>query len=148
MPARDVFHSSVKLALDRDGWFNIEPLSLRYGRTKLEIDLGAERFFVAQKGTVQIAVEVKSFAGASVVYEFHQAIGQYLNYRMALKRSHPQRIPYLALPTEVYERSFSAEFFQDSLQENRVNLVLVEAISEEISLWLPSPEEVAAQSSL
>jgi XisH protein len=68
-------------------------------------------FFAAQKGQIQIAVEVKSFAAASVVYEFHQAIGQYLNYRMALRRLQPARIPYLALPLEVYERAFSTDFF-------------------------------------
>jgi hypothetical protein len=140
MPARDNFHETVKLALSRDGWLNIAPISLRYGKTKLEVDLGAERFWVAQKGIVQIAVEVKSFAAASVVYEFHQAIGQYLHYRMVLKRSQPQRIPYMALPTEVYERSFQEEFFQDSVKENQVNLILVEASSKEISLWLPEPK--------
>jgi hypothetical protein len=72
---------------------------------------------------------VKSFVAASVVYEFHQAIGQYLNYRMALKRLQPARIPYLALPLEVYERAFSTDFFQDSLAEHQVNLLLVETLS-------------------
>jgi hypothetical protein len=57
-----------------------------------------------------------------------------------LKRSQPQRIPYMALPTEVYERSFQEEFFQDSVKENQVNLILVEASSKEISLWLPEPK--------
>jgi XisH protein len=140
MSARDAFHKTVKLALDRDGWINVAPITLRYGKTKLEVDLGAERFWAAQKGHTQIAVEVKSFAGASVVYEFHQAIGQYLHYRMALKRSQPQRVPYLALPTEIYERFFQEEFFQDSVEENQVNLILVEASLKEISLWLPEPK--------
>jgi hypothetical protein len=140
MPARDAFHETVKLALGRERWLNIAPITLRYGKTKLEVDLGAERFLIAQKGSIQIAVEVKSFAAASVVYEFHQAIGQYLHYRMVLKRSQPQRIPYMALPTEVYERSFQEKFFQDSVKENQVNLILVEASSKEISLWLPEPK--------
>jgi hypothetical protein len=46
----------------------------------------------------------------------------------------------MALPTEVYERSFQEEFFQDSVKENQVNLILVEASSKEISLWLPEPK--------
>ncbi|MEB3293944.1 MAG: element excision factor XisH family protein [Synechococcales bacterium] len=50
----------------------------------MEIDLSAERLFVAQKEDIQIAVEVKSFAAPSVVYEFHQAIGQYLHSSSAL----------------------------------------------------------------
>ena len=52
MPARDIFHEAVKQALSKDGWLNITPLTLRYGVTKLEIDLSAERFFAAQKGDV------------------------------------------------------------------------------------------------
>jgi XisH protein len=142
MSARDNFHEAVKQALSKDGWQNITPMTLRYGVTKLEIDLSAERFFAAQKGGVQIAVEVKSFATPSVVYEFHQAIGQYVNYRMVMKRLQPGRIPYLGLPIEVYERFFGTDFFQDSLEENRVNLILIATVSEEIIKWIPQPERV------
>ncbi len=140
MSARDSFHDAVEQALRKDGWSNISPMTLRYGATKLEIDLSAERFFAAQKEDIQIAVEVKSFAAPSVVYEFHQAIGQYLHYRMVLRRIQPQRIPYLSLSIEVYERFFRTEFFQDSLEEHRVNLILVDPGSKEIIQWLPQPE--------
>ncbi len=117
-------------------------MTLRYGVTKLEIDLSAERVVAAQKEDVQIAVEVKSFAAPSVVYEFHQAIGQYLHDRMVLRRLQPQRIPYLSLSIEVYERFFRTDFFQDSLEEHRVNLILVDPGSKEITQWLPQPEQV------
>ncbi len=142
MSARDNFHDAVEQALCKDGWTNISSMTLRYGVTKLEIDLSAERFFAAQKEDIQIAVEVKSFAAPSVVYEFHQAIGQYLHYRMVLRRLQPQRIPYLSLSIEVYERFFRTEFFQDSLEEHRVNLILVDQGSKEITQWLPQPEQV------
>jgi hypothetical protein len=142
MSARDLFHEAVKQALGKEGWLKIEPMTLRYSKTKLEIDLSAERFFAAQKGDVQIAVEVKSFAAPSVVYEFHQAIGQYVNYRMVLRRVQPERIPYLCLPIEVYERFLNSDFFQDSLDEHRVNLILVQTKSEEIIKWMPQPETV------
>jgi hypothetical protein len=142
MSARDTFHEIVKQALSKDGWLNIAPMTLRYGGTKLEIDLGADRFFAAQKEDVQIAVEVKSFASPSVVYEFHQAIGQYVNYRMVLRRLQPKRIPYLSLPIEVYEQFFGADFFQDSLEEHQVNLILIKTVSEEIIKWIPQPEQV------
>ena len=142
MPARDIFHEAVKQALSKDGWFNIVLMTLRYGVTKLEIDLSAERFFAAQKADIQIAVEVKSFATPSVVYEFHQALGQYVNYRMVLRRLQPQRIPYLSLPIEVYERFFRTDFFQDSLEEHHVNLILLDTASEEIIKWIPQPQQV------
>jgi XisH protein len=142
MAAKDGFHEAVKQALSKDGWQNIEPMTLRYGMTKLEIDLSADRFFAAQKANIQIAVEVKSFAAPSVVYEFHQEIGQYINYRMVLRRVQPTRIPYLSVSTEVYERFFRSEFFQDSLEEQHVNLVIVNSASEEIARWIPQPEQI------
>ena len=42
MSARDLFHEVVKQALHRNGWLHIAPMILKYGTTKLEIDLGAE----------------------------------------------------------------------------------------------------------
>jgi XisH protein len=139
MSARDAFHETVKQALIKDGWNNVAPLTLRYGRTKLEIDLGAEQVFVAQRNDVQIAIEVKSFAAASVVYEFHQAIGQYVHYRMVLRRLQPDRLPYLALPDEIYERFFQMDFFRDSLEENQIHLLLVNANTAEVTQWIPKP---------
>lgn len=139
MSARDAFHETVKQALIKDGWNNVAPLTLRYGRTKLEIDLGAEQVFVAQRNDVQIAIEVKSFAAASVVYEFHQAIGQYVHYRMVLRRLQPERLPYLALPDEIYERFFQMDFFRDSLEENQIHLLLVNANTAEVTQWIPKP---------
>ena len=101
MSARDLFYESVTTAVDKDGWFKVAPLTLRYGTTKLEIDLGAEQVFVAQKNNIQVAIEVQSFAAASLVYKFYQAIGQYVHYRMVLRKSQPDRIPYLALLNEI-----------------------------------------------
>ncbi len=49
MSARDAFHDVVEQALINDGWLNIAPITLRYGGTKLEIDLGADRFFWQRK---------------------------------------------------------------------------------------------------
>jgi hypothetical protein len=139
MSARDSFHEAVKQALIKDSWVNVSPLTLRYGTTKLEIDLSAEQVLMAQKNNVQIAIEVKSFSSASVVYEFHQAIGQYIHYRMVLRQVQPNRIPYLALPNEIYQRFFQMQFFHDSLEENRVQLLLVDPDLEEVIQWIPKP---------
>jgi XisH protein len=139
MPARDSFHEVVKQALLKDNWVNIAPLALRYGTTKLEIDLGAEQVMVAQKNSIQIAIEIKSFSAASVVYEFHQAIGQYIHYRMVLRRIEPDRIPYLALPDEIYQRFFQTPFFYDSVEENKVKLLLIDPNLQEVKQWIPKP---------
>ncbi|GAP95149.1 fdxN element excision controlling factor protein [Leptolyngbya sp. NIES-2104] len=94
---------------------------------------------MAQKDSVQIAIEVKSFSAASVVYEFHQAIGQYIHYRMVLRQIQPDRKPYLAVPSEIYQRFFQTPFFHDSLEENQVRLLLVDPDLEEVKQWIPEP---------
>jgi hypothetical protein len=70
--AKDLFHQSVKTALTKDGWIiTSDPLTIRIGRVKLEIDLAAERIFAAQKDGQKIAVEVKSFINPSNINDFH-----------------------------------------------------------------------------
>lgn len=70
MPAKDLFYKTVETALIQDGWLNIKPLKLSFNETSLEVDLSADKFLTAQKGTLSIAVEVKSFVAASTVYAF------------------------------------------------------------------------------
>ncbi|BAZ16226.1 fdxN element excision controlling factor protein XisH [Calothrix sp. NIES-4071] len=88
MSAKDKFHETVKNALQKDGWtITDDPLKIRVTATsKLYIDLGAEKIIAANRNGEKIAVEVKSFLGASTMTEFHVAIGQYTNYRYARLR--------------------------------------------------------------
>lgn len=66
MPARDLYHNTVKNALVKDGWtITDDPLTLGIGSTNLFVDLGAERVLGAQKGLRKIAVEIKTFRGSS-----------------------------------------------------------------------------------
>ena len=76
MPARDFFYDAVKNALIKDGWMiTHDPLKLNFGFTTAFVDLGAEKLLAAEKGSEKIAVEIKSFAGSSELYEFHTALG-------------------------------------------------------------------------
>lgn len=64
MPAKDVYHSVVRLALEKDSWtITHDPLKLVLGRKKGYVDLGAEKVLAAQRGMRRIAVEIKSFLG-------------------------------------------------------------------------------------
>jgi hypothetical protein len=66
MPARDVYHHSLKSALIKDGWtITHDPYTLTFGQRNVFVDLGAERVLAAERGREKIAVEVKSFLGAS-----------------------------------------------------------------------------------
>ena len=111
--AKDLFHQVVKDALTKDGW-NIthDPFPVDYGDVQMQIDLGAERLLAATKDQTIIAVEIKSFVRPSAISEFHTAVGQYLNYRRALRAQEPNRVLYLAVPSQTYDEFFSAQVYR------------------------------------
>ena len=97
MPALDTYHHAVRNALIKDGWtITADPLTLSVGTDRVFIDLAAERVIAAQRGVRKIAVEIKTFASASKIADLENALGQYVLYRMALRRVEPDRELYLA----------------------------------------------------
>jgi XisH protein len=105
--ARDLFHGIVRVALKKDAWIiTDEPLSISYGGVDIQIDLGVEKLLAAEKDTKKIAVEIKNFASASKISEFHMALGQFINYRTVLRSKDPERILYLAVPLVIYNDFF------------------------------------------
>jgi XisH protein len=137
MSAKDKFHEVVKNALQKDGWtITDDPLKIRVTATsKLYIDLGAERILAANRNGEKIAVEVKSFLGASTMTEFHVAIGQYTNYRYALDDLQYEHILYLAVPLTIYNDFFSDKFVQSVIQRSQVNLIIYDEEKEEVVKW-------------
>lgn len=136
MSARDTVHNAVRSALEKDGWtITHDPLTIKVGGLDFYIDLGAERLFAAQKAGQTIAVEIKSFLGASEVTEFHLALGQTLNYRSALRKTQPKRVLYLAIPFDAYRDFFTREFIQDVIAEHQIKLLIFDTVKEEIVLW-------------
>ena len=76
MPARDIYHNAVRKALEKEDWLIIkDPFILRWGARDLYIDLGAEKLIAAEKSGQKIAVEIKSFIGASPVTDLENALG-------------------------------------------------------------------------
>ncbi|NEQ38539.1 MAG: fatty-acid oxidation protein subunit alpha [Okeania sp. SIO3I5] len=137
MSAKDIFHDIVRTALEKDGWtITNDPLFLKLTQQfKINIDLEAEKFLVAEKATQKIAVEIKSFVGRSAVSEFHLAIGQFLNYRVALEKLASERVLYLAIPTDIYQDFFSDSFVQAVLERYQIKLLVFHVQKEEITLW-------------
>lgn len=116
--AKDLFHEAVKQALIKDGWtITGDPLIIRIDRVKLEIDLAAEKVFAAEKDNQKIAVEVKSFINTSAITDFHNALGQFLNYRLALEMTEPERILYLAVPIDIFNTFFQERFTQAAISK-------------------------------
>ncbi len=136
MSARDTVHNAARSALVKDGWsITHDPLTLKVDELDFYIDLGAERLLAAQKAGQKIAVEIKSFLGASEVTEFHLALGQTLNYRSALRKTQPERVLYLAIPFDAYRDFFIIQFIQDVIAEYQVKLLIFDPVKEEIVLW-------------
>jgi XisH protein len=134
--ARDLFHQVVKDALIKDGW-NIthDPLPVDYGDVQMQIDLGAERLLAATKDAEKIAVEIKSFVNPSNISEFHTAVGQYLNYRRALRAQEPNRVLYLAVPSQTYDEFFRLRFIQEGVEEYQIYLLVYDVEERSIIKW-------------
>ncbi|MBD2516315.1 XisH family protein [Nostoc sp. FACHB-973] len=137
MSAKDVFHEVVKIALQKDGWqITHDPLLFNVGGVKMSIDLAAEKLIAAERENEKIAVEVKSFLEkSSAISEFHTALGQFINYRGALRRRDPERILYLAVPLTTYRTFFQLDFPHEMVEENRVKMIVYDVESEVIVEW-------------
>ncbi|MDB9511911.1 XisH family protein [Kamptonema animale CS-326] len=137
MAARDLFHESVKIALQKENWvITDDPLKVEAGGAKFEIDLGAERLLAAERAGEKIAVEIKTFLGDSPITDYHAALGQFLNYRLALEIKEPDRKLYLAVPIAVHEAFFQREFLQISVERHQVNRIIYDPINEVIVQWI------------
>ncbi|MEA5624870.1 XisH family protein [Nostoc sp. UHCC 0251] len=136
MSARDIFHEAVKRGLQKEGWvITHDPLIVKFAKDKMSIDLGAEKILAAERGTEKIAVEIKSFLGDSELFEYHAALGQFLNYRLALRLREPERVLFLAVPVSTYRSLFSRDFAQSSVQEYQVKLIVYDPKVEVIVQW-------------
>ncbi|NJK29559.1 MAG: fatty-acid oxidation protein subunit alpha [Acaryochloris sp. RU_4_1] len=137
MAARDLFHEAVKVALQKENWvITDDPLKIELGGAKFEIDLGAECLLAAEREDVKIAVEIKTFLSDSPITDYHAALGQFLNYRLALELSDPSRRLYLALPATVHEAFFQREFLQISVERYQIDRIIYDPAQEVIVKWI------------
>ncbi len=137
MSARDKFHELVKTALEKEGWvITHDPYHIDLGFVDFYIDLGAELLLAATKDDKKIAIEIKTFLAASTISEFHTAIGQFINYRIALEDDDPERRLYLAVPLDVYKRFFRYPFIQTVIVRNKIPLLVYDTEKQEIAEWI------------
>lgn len=136
MAARDVFHQAVRNGLTKQGWIiTADPLVVQFGGVDLYTDLGAEKLLAAEKDGQHIAVEVKSFLGPSLLSDFHTALGQFLNYRLALDAQDQQRMLYLAIPLDTYTTFFTLPFAQAAVQRHAIHLIVYNPETEVLVQW-------------
>ena len=142
VPRRDVYHQTVAHALEMDGWtITHDPLSYRLNDDQIFIDLGAERFIGAERGTRKIAVEVKSFIGVSPLTDLQEAIGQYVLYREFLEEIEPDRVLVLAVP-ESAASLFERRIGRKVVQTQNLTVIVYNANEEVILRWLPQPPDL------
>jgi hypothetical protein len=136
MAAKDLFHEAVKQALLKEQWvITSDPLTIKIEGVKFEIDLAAEKVFAAQKAGRKIAVEVKSFLNNSAITDFHAALGQFLNYRLALQMTESDRTLYLAVPFETFESFFQERFVQEAVKLYQLKLIVYDPEKEVVIAW-------------
>jgi hypothetical protein len=137
MPAKDIYHNTVKAALIKDGWtITHDPLSLRLGKRDLFVDLGAEKLLAAEKENQKIAVEVKSFVGPSGMQDLENALGQFVLYQNALSIVEPDRRLFLAIREAVYIDLFQEKIGKMLLERNILQILSFDPNQEIVTRWI------------
>jgi hypothetical protein len=135
--ARDVLHQTVREALEADGWqITHDPLILKIGGLRLEIDLAAEQVFAAERGTERIAVEVKSFLSKSKLSDFYEAKGQYDVYRAGLSTDESCRRLYLAVDSDAYNSFFTKSLIAQIVEQSMMDLIILDVETKRILKWI------------
>ncbi|MEM9945816.1 MAG: element excision factor XisH family protein [Cyanobacteria bacterium P01_D01_bin.36] len=137
MMAKDLFHDAVRRALEKQQWvITADPLRIKFGDIKFQVDLAAERILAADRDGEKIAVEIKSFLNPSAITDFYAALGQFLSYRLALSNIEPTRVLYLAIPIDAYETFFQLEFSHAAVEQYQIKLLVYNPDGEEIVTWI------------
>lgn len=137
MPAKDIYHDTVKRALEKDGWtITAENLQLPWGGTQTYIDIVADEVFVAEKEGRKIAVEVKSFVGKSNLSELEKAVGQFIIYRFAMRREDPDRKLFLAVGEKIYNKLFVNPDVIELIETEDLKVVVFNESKEVIVRWI------------
>ena len=137
MPAKDIYHDTVRTALEKDGWkITHDPLVIRWGKRDLYIDLGAEKLIAAERDNQKIAIEIKSFVSKSPIDDLEKALGQYILYYDLLIKLQPERLLYLAIHQEAYVEVFEDPIGQVLLENERIKLLVFDVIEEVILKWI------------
>jgi len=137
MPAKDIYHDSVRQALVKDGWtITHDPFTILWDERRMFADLGAERLLAAERSNRRIAVEIKSFLGKSPLDDLEKALGQFILYRTILEKTDPEREMFLAIPYDV------AVVFVESLgrllvESNLIRVFSFDPVQEVIVQWIP-----------
>lgn len=135
--AKDAYHENVRNALIKDGWtITHDPLMIVFEGLRVVADLGAERLLAAEKQNEKIAVEIKVFGGKSKISEFEKAIGQYDLYEMYLEELEPERVLFLAVSFDSYDKFLQLPAIEFAVKKKNLKLIVFNQMTEEIVKWI------------
>lgn len=137
MPAKDLYHDAVKQSLINDGWsITADPYIIKYEDAELYADLAAEKPIAATRGNEKIVVEIKSFVGRSMMYDFHNALGQYIVYRNLIQLTEPSYTLYLAIDQLTFKNFFQRPSVQTVTTQNQLLIIVIDIQQERIIKWI------------
>ncbi|MDY6804258.1 MAG: element excision factor XisH family protein [Cyanobacteriota bacterium] len=137
MPARDVFHNAVRVALEKDGWaITNDPLFIEIENFPFHINPETEGMLAAEKGDRKIALEIKSFPGTSKLDDFYEVLGQFIFYNSVLKDQPENVTLYLAVSRDIYNDFLTKEFIQEIVKERGVKQLIVDRNEQNIGSWV------------
>lgn len=137
MPAKDLYHDAVKLALIKAGWtITADPYKIKFQEIELYADLAAELPIAAERQGQKIIVEIKSFVGRSFITDFHNAVGQYVVYRTLINTTAPEHQLYLAIDDITFTNFFQRPGIEFLIHASEIALLVVDIDFQEIAQWI------------
>ncbi|MBA3787029.1 MAG: hypothetical protein H0X15_16080, partial [Acidobacteria bacterium] len=100
------------------------------------VDIAAEKVFIAEKEGRKIAVEVKSFVGKSNLSELEKAVGQFIIYRLAMRKEEPERELFLAVGEKIYNKLFLNPDVIELIETEDLKVVVFNEANEVIVRWI------------
>jgi hypothetical protein len=137
--AKDIIHTNIRQALENDGWtITSDPFTivLKEDDTYFDVDLSAERKNGGEELERLLAIEVKSFAGGSVIHSFHTTLGQFLDYQAAMAEQNINRTLFLAVSTEGWNRLNKLKFVQRRILQFGLCFLVVNISTKSIVQWI------------
>ena len=137
--AKDFIHYFVKEALIKEGWkVTDDPLSiiLAEDETFFEVDLAIEKKSISKSINKILAIEIKSFQGGSIINAFHEALGQFLNYKAAIQEQNLGYDLFLAVSEIGWKKINSYKFIQRRIAQFGLQFLIVNTKNKTISKWI------------
>lgn len=111
-------------------------MKIEFEDAYVSIDLGAEKLLIAERAGEKIAVEIKSFLGRSAIQDIEQALGQFVVYRIFLRRVDPDRHLFVGISHIAFDTVFQSKAIQTLIDELAVSLLVVNTETQEVLQWI------------